>query len=203
MKKNENGFSALEVILIVIITGLVGFAGWSVLSRKSDDKKDSEPVAKTSEQKKETGQTITNTSPSFTFTLPDGWSKMACEEASVLIFPDNDKATDCSDRTNLVFVSQDVYAPSEPLHCLTQEEVAAVQKSKPLESYVCSTLTIDGKQVIKQVTDQGMDEESNRVKSVNYAFVQDKPLRFRYSSTKDGALLHEDIAEQIVKSVKF
>ncbi len=203
MKKNEHGFSALEVVLIVLVIGLIGFAGWSVLGRKSEDKKDPEPVAKTSEQKKETGQTISNTSPSFTFTLPEGWSKMACEEASVLIYPENDKATDCNDRTNLVFVSQDVYAPTEALHCLSQEEVAAVQKSKPLESYACSTLTISGKQVIKETTDQGTDEASNRVKSVNYVFVQEKPLRLRYSSTKEGTLPHEDIAEQIAQSVKL
>ncbi len=203
MKKNENGFSVLEVTLIVIIIGLVGFAAWSVLGRKNNDEKDPEPVAKTSEQKKETGQTITNTSPSFTFTLPDGWSKMACDEGAVLIYPNDDKATDCNDRTNLVFVSQDVYAPTEALHCLSQEEVAAVQKSKPLESYTCSTLTINEKQVIKEVTDQGTDEASNRVKSVNYAFVQEKPLRLRYSSTKEGTLPHEDIAEQIAQSVKL
>jgi hypothetical protein len=128
---------------------------------------------------------------------------MACEQGVVLIYPNDDKATDCSDRTNLVFVSQDVYAPGEALHCLTTAEVAATQKSKPLENYACSTLTINEKQVIKEVTDQGTDESGNRVKSVNYAFVQEKPLRFRYSSTKEGALSHEDIAEQIVKSVKL
>lgn len=41
MKKNENGFSAVEIIIVIVILGLVGTVGWLVYDRhksKTDNK---------------------------------------------------------------------------------------------------------------------------------------------------------------------
>jgi type II secretory pathway pseudopilin PulG len=36
MKKNQNGFSAIETVIILLVLGLIGFVGWKVISRSTD-----------------------------------------------------------------------------------------------------------------------------------------------------------------------
>jgi len=195
MKKNQHGFSSFEVLVLIVIIGIVGFVGMYIWQRNN--------TTKTPQTQKTQEQTEAKASRPFTYTLPSNWGEMTCQDVT-LIYPNDDKATDCNDRTNLINAAQNPNELTEPAHCLSSQEIENIKKEKPLLSYDCSTLTVNGKQVIKEIMDQGPDEVSSDVKSVNYEFVQDnKPVTFCYNSTADGTLVHADIAEQIVKTVKL
>src|SRR4051794_25043915 len=115
MQKNENGFGVVEALIILIIVGLLGVAGWLVYDRQKSNKNDHS----TAVQKSDPQQVANKEFPPFNYTLPAHWSKVSCDADILLIYPDNDKATNCEDRTNLILVVQDTYTLTEPLHCLS------------------------------------------------------------------------------------
>ncbi len=94
MRKNENGFGIVEILLVIVIIGLLGVVGWQFFSRQKDTKNNvgtttnSEQVKKTQEPEntkeptKEAAKTSiypnnsdgTISKEAYTVTLPDGWS---------------------------------------------------------------------------------------------------------------------------------
>lgn len=57
MKKNQGGFSALHIVLVLVVVGIIGFAGWKVWdsSKKEEPKKETttNTTTKTDEKKEE------------------------------------------------------------------------------------------------------------------------------------------------------
>lgn len=94
MRKNEKGFGAVEILLVIVIIGLLGVVGWQFFSRQKDTK-NNESAATNSEQVKKTEEPKNTQEPtkevakttiypndntgnlskdSYTTTLPSGWS---------------------------------------------------------------------------------------------------------------------------------
>lgn len=194
--KKQNGFTVLEVLVIIVIVGLLASVGWLVYSRQHKS------VAPTATKQHATNDKLAG----YDYTLPANWSKLNCnaEDVSLVLLSSNDdKAVDCNDRTNTVLVGQQKFdAPTLP-HCMSQDEVNAAKQHKPLEAYACSRLTVDGKLVIKESFDQGTDMDGNRALSISYTFVQTHPLFFTYFATSDGNLPNVATVDQMVRSVRF
>jgi hypothetical protein len=64
MKKDQNGFSAVEAILILVVLGIIGAAGWYVLRVRSDNK---QPDQQSTTQKTTDQQPVDTTATWLTF----------------------------------------------------------------------------------------------------------------------------------------
>lgn len=82
MKINHKGFSAVEILVVVVIIGLLGITGWLVYDRqkpKTNNQQTSQNTSKptTSENKPDvldgTIQTISFNGAVYSFILPSGW----------------------------------------------------------------------------------------------------------------------------------
>lgn len=88
-RHNQSGFSAIELILIILVVGLLGTVGWLVyktqnkapVSTPTSSTQTSAPTANTKSQanqttteKKTTTKTVTLGTASYSFELPNGWA---------------------------------------------------------------------------------------------------------------------------------
>lgn len=84
IKKNQNGFSAVEVVILIFIISLVVIAGWLVYDRQinitsGNADKDSQATNKKTENTADTSnltyqsQKVTSGEGSFTVDIPQGW----------------------------------------------------------------------------------------------------------------------------------
>ena len=104
-KDNQDGFGAVESLLIALIIGIIGLAGWYVL--KSKDDADKNPKASSSTQTAKPASSATSltlatepyTDPTYGFQLyyPEGWIKTSVKGAEVVfVNPVADKEADGS-----------------------------------------------------------------------------------------------------------
>lgn len=85
MKTNENGFSAIEILIVLVIVGLIGAVGWLVYDRQKNPEKTAsdtntnqtqQATPKPEEQKEsEFSLTakLTSLNKKFALSIPDGW----------------------------------------------------------------------------------------------------------------------------------
>lgn len=193
MKKNQQGFSAVELVLAIVVLGLLVAVGWLVYDRQNtSDTKSNDETTENSEV--QTDQAVEEVQPSYT--LPEGWSETACDSVDVknmLASPNNDIALNCDDSTNIIFVTMH---ESGKETCMSESEVEEVAKNKPISDYQCEEITVDGVKVIKELGDYGGGF------TLSYSF-SGKPLIISYFPDENGKLVNADAADALVKSVKF
>ena len=88
MKKSSKGFSAVELLIIIVVVGVLGAGGWLVWHRS---KKNDTPVSKTQQSATQTTtykrsttvpanwKTYHNTASKFSFSYPSDWSVRSSE----------------------------------------------------------------------------------------------------------------------------
>lgn len=81
MKTNQNGFSAIEALLIVIILGLVGFTGWFVWHsrRATDTPTDRHTITAAAQPDPLQHKTYRNTTLGFELSYPQLWGQPKLE----------------------------------------------------------------------------------------------------------------------------
>lgn len=188
---NEKGFSAIEAILLLVIISLVGFVGYFVYNSQQKTNSTLDDTAKSQGEI----QKSENSLP--TYVLPEAWSKLQCDSidsTGVVASPDNDKAVDCDDRTNTVFI----YVTSGSNDkCLTINEVEDIKKNKMVNSYDCEEITVNNVKVIKTIADYGGGL------LVSYEFAENPQLIVTYYASSDGTLTNSNLVEQLVQSVSY
>lgn len=202
------GFSAILVLLIAAIVGLVSAAGYYVYSQNTK-----EPT-KTSVVQDDGSHS--DLSRKYSYSLPTGWAEINCgvpnseiSDVSTLAFPENNKAEDCDDRTDTILFSSGGIAPGEEPTCYTLEEVnrGADDNSKPrLDAYSCEILTIADTKVVTQTSSQpgGYDMSEGSIFSyTSYSFYGKEPLLISYYGDGQGNMPYASDAENIARSVKF
>jgi hypothetical protein len=90
MKKNEDGFSIVEILIVVVVVGLIGAVGWFVVDRKKPTNSQAPATSQTNTPKetvtnpkqeaeaKVTIQTNKITNKKFTVNLPSDWNYRSC-----------------------------------------------------------------------------------------------------------------------------
>ncbi|MDB5170524.1 MAG: hypothetical protein JWO35_218 [Candidatus Saccharibacteria bacterium] len=76
MKKNQDGFSAVETVLILVIVGLIGFVGWYVYNSKNKSDATLDQASKSSQTSTPTKKTDAESAVklSETYTDPSGFT---------------------------------------------------------------------------------------------------------------------------------
>lgn len=195
MKKlNSKGFSAVEVILLMVIVAIIGGAGYYIYQANDENSATEDtPLS----QEVDTQDDQSNEVASLpTYSLPEGWSELECDSVDSvarLASPGTDKAVDCDDRSNtvLVFDSSGIEA------CMTDEEVNNMNKIKPISDYKCKAITVDDTEVLRVEADYGGGL------SLSYVFQGNKSLTVTYYSGDNGVLTYANEVEELVQSVKF
>lgn len=82
MKKFQNGFSVVEIVLAIAVTGLIGVCGWLVYDRQQNNTDNNEltstSVAEQSNDDNEEVEVteLADTSKNFTYSVPTGWENV-------------------------------------------------------------------------------------------------------------------------------
>jgi Tfp pilus assembly protein PilV len=91
MKKNQNGFSAIEALLVLVVVGLVGFIGWYVWNNN----KSAQPKTNSASNNLSAVTTVsaTDTAKTFSYSYPSNWSVQKyvwtdCCESTTVAQPD-------------------------------------------------------------------------------------------------------------------
>lgn len=94
MKKQEQGFSAIEVIIILVIAGIIGFAGWFVYNRSQSKETSNTASPSTATSATATTapvavdpyadwQAYTMTSTDISFKYPKAWTATTSSSSSI------------------------------------------------------------------------------------------------------------------------
>lgn len=153
------------------------------------------------------GQTYTNTNQTMKTAnvvvgVPEEWGELNCpydenEQAysangqQVVFYPQNDKASDCDDRTNIILI--DNYSGSKK--CLSKAEVAEIKKTKPMNEYKCEIITINSNKITKETGSFGGGP------SISYSY-HDKRLIISYFANSKGELINASVAEDLLNTIK-
>lgn len=79
MKKNEKGFSIVEILIAFVLVGLIGTVGWLVYDRQKDIKPKDSSATNTSTEQNSTDKKANTEIPqekTYTPEIPSGWVKM-------------------------------------------------------------------------------------------------------------------------------
>lgn len=79
MKVNQKGFSVVEILIVIVVVGVLGAVGWLVYDRQSKDK--AEPVATTTEIKKEDNESSTSAKDPY-----EGMTKYTSEKYGITFY---------------------------------------------------------------------------------------------------------------------
>ncbi len=201
MKKGQKGFGLLEALLILVLGGIVGFVGWYVWDSKNKTDSNSDVTSQTA------NSTVTSPSKSidaYRYKLPENWSEITCGEKNnqsnpeyKLASPDKDKATSCADRTNTVFFMVPSSADDSYGKCLTTKELNQYKKLKPIVSYECHKVTINGVEAIVETADFGGGP------MIDYSLSGKVNFSITYYANAGGALPYSSVVKEIAYSVKF
>jgi hypothetical protein len=193
LKNIETGFSVLELFMILVIVGIIGFTGWYVWHSKqaADKTLSSDNSTVPSFNKKPSPQT----KPSYS--LPSGWSEMNCDGGGLvanLAYPSGNKVMNCDDRTSVILIDFGTYPIRK---CLTRSDVQKENQSKPLTDYSCEVITIGGVSVTKTIENTGENL------MLSYDFSHTPQLHITYFSNTPKTLPEESAAYSLAQSVKF
>jgi hypothetical protein len=205
--KDQKGFSAIEILLVVVGAGIIGFVGWHVWSKNHEAK---EPVKQNSHAKKSQKPTITYRTYNdallgYSIEYPETWSMKTSNGTQGEGGPQISDTTITSPRGTKLILSdnyggkgggpcQDPYTetPFEPNNICSSQEFISVQ---PLKS---TTYDQDGNKVPFLLTHYvyAYGREVNVVK--NYAICLEADDNKQYPIKVDGAHLEVQYPRSVV-----
>lgn len=168
MKSNQRGFSAVEILIGIIVVGLLGAVGWLVYDRQNSMADDKLTTAQINQQEQNIDEalrqeTLTTLVSSrgvslATASLPTGWnSTEKCEEYTALILPPEKTSVKCGTE-DFGFIALSIIQAGNtdaPNNCDGVEAKRTEYKQYDwFVSYDCELATVDGKQAVKETTVQ-------------------------------------------------
>ncbi len=221
MKKNQKGFSVVEVIVVLAILGLIGFAGWFVY--KNNQKDNPKPSAAQS------SATQSNTKPSvdetadwvsltsrkngFSMRVPDGWSAInegasdSVRISSVTYKPgakatitvtDSQLMGDASFKTNKVIVG--IHQDIPPYVSWKSQDGISVAK---IDTFKIGALGGDRYSVTWLKDDEFKSYYNGDVYYMYVAKIPgSKVLEINYNVSKDGDTDQLPLVEKFIRTIK-
>jgi Tfp pilus assembly protein PilV len=184
MDKNQKGFSVVEILIIVVVLGLIGFGGWYVWNRNSTKKSEgtkttqqAEAPASEAEEEEAPDPTAgwvaySNEPGDFSFKHPATWVQAAnperCSEGLVLFAPVQESLGRCASESGGQIQVSSVPGDERPSYAFNE----AYYKNKTNEA-----VTVEGVAGSKlSATVSGMEQEvfvgswPDNTKLVRYVF---------------------------------
>lgn len=130
MKSNQKGFSAVEILVVIIIVGLLGTVGWLVYDRQKDTTDSQQASNQTSDQKQEEA-------PKEESEVKQGY-KLHDDSNFSMQYPDTWTSYKENDQPEWVFFKSSDYVPATELGPSVnagQRFEVRVAKSESWESY--------------------------------------------------------------------
>lgn len=142
-----------KLLLFYIVITLLVILILFLLSRQNGDHGTSEQTLNIVDQQK---QLIEERSPKVT--TPKGWKEVDCTKDKRVtkvtqLFPNDDKAIDCNDKTNVTYVVFGVDNTS--FECLPENQVKGLTKTRQLLSYACEYITLGHTIYVKETANYG------------------------------------------------
>jgi cytoskeletal protein RodZ len=218
LKNDQNGFSAVEAVLIIVIAGMIGFVGWYVYramkntnnaySSSLADSTGSSAKFKHKSSKKGAANadptanwtTVKSPDASFTFKLPQSWVSLTCEKsggsASTVYIASSQSYLAACQSDNTGEADLDMRADNSAS--------AAPQKQSTDQSFTSESFTANGIKGYKATEVTAVDDALlPNTKIITYSFFSNgKSFYASYRQPSNGK---DDTAvfEQIVQTWKF
>lgn len=126
MKKiGVNGFSILQVLLLVLVAVIVATTGWYVVKNSKN-----KPVVSNSNDN--SSNASIKKFAEYNIKVPGQANSMDCSSTNNVAYvlsPKNGKANNCDDRVNVIFISE-TDVSSYQKTCMTQAELKAIKQKK-------------------------------------------------------------------------
>lgn len=212
MKANEKGFSVVEVLIVIVVVGLVGGAGWYIWQKQNDKSASNN----TNQVSNEAQVEHVDSSKTFSIQYPNSWSVVPYEapgyDGPARPEPDWSKTpqpiTLRSQNNKNAEISIDGYTD---VNTTIDKEIEAIDKDQ-FNTY--SKVTINGYEAIKHVLDFVGPSDAEKYKDTTYIVLGNNSkvtlkFRERYSNVTtngeydfDATNLSPDF-EKVVNSIKF
>lgn len=212
MKKNQFGFSVVEVLLIILAVSLIGGVGWYIWQKQSDKNTSSN----TSQAPNTSQIEHTDSSKTFSIQYPSSWSIIPYEtpghDGPATPEPDWSKTpqpiTLRNQNNNNAKINIDGYTEVDTT---IDKEIEAINKDQ-FNTY--SKVTINGYEALKHVLDFVGPSDAEKYKDTTYIILSDNNkvtiyFRERYSNATMDSAYDFDVSnltsdfEQVVNSIKF
>lgn len=215
MKNNQKGFSAIELMLLIVVVALVGGVGWYVWNQGSDIAQ--QDVAEVSVS--QTADTVTNALKYpkeyiKSYSLPAGWKEKKCKENVIAIIPTGTVDPNCSASqpntiVSIATVSRDVGSVPSPVNCAESNNQNVKNKNdgyNGYSSFVCKDITVDGKAGFKTIIETTKDSFYGEATVTEYYLNVDNNTQILTSNIKYPDATVGDMetnVEALVASYRF
>lgn len=193
-KLNNKAFALIEGLLIFVIIAIIGGVGYYIYQANNNDDINGSYTPGVSQYDDEQSKP-----DEITYKLPDNWSEIDCSSSSsegiknMLASPNEDKATECTDRSNSALISTTIMGA--PI-CLSDEAVANIQKTRTLTDYKCEEIKVNGMKGTKTTSNNGDGL------LVEYVFVEKTPIGVTYYADNSGKLPYADEVQKMVETIE-
>jgi hypothetical protein len=221
MKKlNNKGFGITVVLIIVVIVGLIGVAGWLVYDRQKDNTENSQTAQQepekeiaTKEEKRVTLLSKEDVNVTYV-SLPEGWKLSEdCQDdenypTEILLPPGKEKLRCRSEDWGFAAFSIAPTADGVEKDCSGEEDkIKEDQQNDYFVSYSCDEIVVSGNKGIKEThvsNEKAAFTEGDTF--TEYSFVLENGKVFRVSYTNPTSLQKPEYTEQLesfVESLEF
>lgn len=190
---SRNGFGISEVIIIVVIVGALGLVGAKAYTSRNDQPATGQTTNQTANETDQSNQNGDNDQMApighlEPYTLPAGWTQMACGER-IAINPPQTTAPNCqADQPNTVvvmYIDENV-ENIDPQSCSVTNERRNMDYAGHA-SYECQDVTVDGQKGIRETVTDTERGFAGEAVYTTYTFPSDgKLLIIDYSDIKNN-----------------
>ncbi len=220
IQKNNSGFGAVEVLILLLVLGIIGLVGWYGLRARKVDT----PIQTSNhtQTKAPVYHTFVADNVIAPYVLPDGWSSLNCGTDTVYLFvpsvktytncdgnfnqPENPKSPDF---TSMGTYNRDINHLDTRSCANTIHLIYGNSSPDPANDYACKDVTIGSKKGLRQtVTHTTQSAQTMGIPSVDiiYDLPAGNGLMFEASYTHYLQSPYPDVTKQFdafITSLKF
>lgn len=209
-KLSQNGFSAVEALIIIIVLAILSGIGYYAYDRMNNNSESTAQQATLAGTNKQVGSDESLLDPTDflqPYTLPEGWKENECKPGIIAINPPKSEEPICDkdqpNTTMAIFITEnfDFIDPTDCNHTTSKR-----QANKPAGrvSYHCEAVTIDGKKGIRETFEESQESFAGESTQIAYNFPADgQLLSIKYAHREDDVHDYTTAFDAFVKTLRF